>query len=73
MSQFIDFLLHSDKHLSSPRWVYALVFGIVFAESGFVVTPFLPGDSLLFAVGTLAAIRLSVAVDLPAVRRGLHG
>ena len=62
MAEFLDFLLHSDKHLLEfvqaygAGWVYALVFGIVFAETGFVVTPFLPGDSLLFAVGTLAAI-----------------
>ncbi len=56
----IDFILHSDKHLldfvsAYGAWVYALLFGIVFAETGFVVTPFLPGDSLLFATGALAA------------------
>lgn len=56
----IDFLLHSDKHLldfvsAYGAWVYALLFGIIFAETGFVVTPFLPGDSLLFAAGALAA------------------
>jgi membrane-associated protein len=56
----IDFLLHSDTHLSEfivtyGRWVYGILFGIVFAETGFVITPFLPGDSLLFAVGMLAA------------------
>jgi membrane-associated protein len=55
-----DFLLHSDKHLldfvqAYGAWVYALLFAIVFAETGFVVTPFLPGDSLLFATGALAA------------------
>ena len=55
-----DFLLHSDKHLldfvqAYGAWVYALLFVIVFAETGFVVTPFLPGDSLLFATGALAA------------------
>src|SRR5512141_1176176 len=60
MSQFIDFLLHSDKHLlefvqSYGAWIYGLLFTIIFAETGFVVTPFLPGDSLLFAVGALAA------------------
>jgi membrane-associated protein len=60
MAQFIDFLLHSDKHLlefvqAYGTWVYGLLFTIVFAETGFVVTPFLPGDSLLFAVGALAA------------------
>jgi membrane-associated protein len=56
----IDFLLHIDRHLlefvqAHGPWVYGLLFGIVFAETGFVVTPFLPGDSLLFAVGALAA------------------
>jgi membrane-associated protein len=55
-----DFLLHFDKHLldfvaAYGLWVYALLFAIVFAETGFVVTPFLPGDSLLFAAGALAA------------------
>jgi membrane-associated protein len=56
----IDFLLHFDKHLlelvtTYGSWVYALLFAIVFAETGFVVTPFLPGDSLLFATGALCA------------------
>ncbi len=60
MSQLIDFVLHSDKHLLEfvgeyGVWVYAILFLIVFAETGFVVTPFLPGDSLLFAAGALAA------------------
>ena len=57
---FIDFLLHFDKHLTEfvaayGPWVYAILFGIIFAETGFVVTPFLPGDSLLFAAGALCA------------------
>jgi len=56
----LDFILHSDKHLAAfvqayGAWVYGLLFAIVFAETGFVVTPFLPGDSLLFATGALAA------------------
>jgi membrane-associated protein len=56
----IDFILHSDKHLldlvaAYGAWVYAILFTIVFAETGFVVTPFLPGDSLLFAAGALCA------------------
>jgi membrane-associated protein len=60
VSTLIDFLLHSDQHLTDfiatyGRWVYGILFAIVFAETGFVVTPFLPGDSLLFAVGALAA------------------
>jgi membrane-associated protein len=56
----LDFLLHSDKKLleivaAYGSWVYAVLFAIVFAETGFVVTPFLPGDSLLFATGALCA------------------
>ena len=56
----VDFVLHFDKHLLDfvrdyGSWVYAILFTIVFAETGFVVTPFLPGDSLLFAAGALAA------------------
>ena len=69
MSTLIDFLLHSDQHLTDfivtyGRWVYGILFAIVFAETGLVVTPFLPGDSLLFAVGALAATgRLDPAVS----------
>lgn len=56
----IDFILHIDDHLVAlvgtyGAWTYAILFLIVFAETGFVVTPFLPGDSLLFAAGALAA------------------
>ena len=56
----IDFILHFDKHLLEfvreyGSWVYGILFTIVFAETGFVVTPFLPGDSLLFAAGALCA------------------
>jgi membrane-associated protein len=55
-----DFLVHLDRHLAAflaqyGTWVYALLFMIIFCETGFVVTPFLPGDSLLFVVGALAA------------------
>ncbi len=58
---FIDIVLHLDKHLVELLrdygfWVYPILFAIVFAETGFVVTPFLPGDSLLFAAGALAAV-----------------
>jgi membrane-associated protein len=57
----IDFILHLDKHLSLiiqdfGPWTYLLLFLIVFAETGLVVTPFLPGDSLLFAVGAFASV-----------------
>src|ERR1700716_2512369 len=60
MPDLVDFILHSDRHLldfvsTYGGWVYALLFIIVFAETGFVVTPFLPGDSLLFAAGALCA------------------
>jgi membrane-associated protein len=61
MTQMIDFILHIDKHLidliaNYGIWIYAILFLIIFAETGFVVTPFLPGDSLLFAAGGMAAI-----------------
>jgi membrane-associated protein len=60
MAHLIDFILHIDTHLAEfvaayGAWVYGLLFAIVFAETGLVVTPFLPGDSLLFATGALAA------------------
>ena len=56
----VDFVLHFDQYLVQfvgdyGSWVYAILFLIVFAETGFVVTPFLPGDSLLFAAGALSA------------------
>jgi membrane-associated protein len=59
----IDFILHVDKHLevfvqSYGMWVYALLFLIVFVETGVVVMPFLPGDSLLFVVGALCGAGL---------------
>jgi len=55
-----DFLVHLDRHLARMVadygvWIYAILFAIVFAETGLVVTPFLPGDSLLFVAGALAA------------------
>ena len=60
MAELIDLLLHVDRYLfdlvaSYGAWVYAILFAIVFAEPGLVVTPFLPGDSLLFAAGAIAA------------------
>src|SRR5699024_8723682 len=59
----IDFVLHIDDHLlmlvkEYGMWTYAILFLIIFAETGFVITPFLPGDSLLFAAGALAATGL---------------
>jgi membrane-associated protein len=58
---FVDFFLHLDRHLAEViqaygTWTYALLFTIVFLETGLVVTPFLPGDSLLFAAGSFAAL-----------------
>jgi membrane-associated protein len=58
--QLLDLVLHLDKHLAlfvaeHGVWVYGLLFLIIFMETGFVVTPFLPGDSLLFVAGTVAA------------------
>lgn len=58
ITSIIDFILHIDKHLSEiisnyQIWTYLILFIIIFAETGLVVTPFLPGDSLLFAAGAL--------------------
>ena len=58
---FIDFILHLDEHLATiisdyGTWTYAILFLVIFMETGFVVTPFLPGDSLLFAAGSFAAL-----------------
>ena len=72
ISFFIDFILHVDKHLEAfvvayGPWVYALLFLIVFVETGLVVMPFLPGDSLMFIVGALCGAGLmsySVAVPI---------
>jgi membrane-associated protein len=60
MQSLVDLFLHLDVHLAEfvsryGAWVYGLLFAIIFAETGLVVTPFLPGDSLLFAAGALAA------------------
>ena len=60
IKSIIDFILHIDVHLSQitsdyKGWTYLILFAIIFAETGFVVTPFLPGDSLLFAAGALIA------------------
>jgi membrane-associated protein len=67
---FIDLVLHLDKHLVELLrdyhfWVYGILFVIVFAETGFVVTPFLPGDSLLFASGALAAVDTTGTLTAP--------
>ena len=61
IAQVIDIFLHLDKHLAVVveqfgPWVYAILFAIIFVETGLVVMPFLPGDSLLFVAGAIAAI-----------------
>lgn len=63
LPQLIDFVLHVDRHLREfvlayGAWVYALLFAIIFVETGVVVMPFLPGDSLLFVVGALCGVGL---------------
>jgi membrane-associated protein len=71
LASAIDIFLHLDQHLNAwagqlGAWLYAVLFLIVFCETGLVVTPFLPGDSLLFAVGALASKEGS-PIDLPLV------
>lgn len=61
MSQLIDFIMHIDVHLANliasyGGRVYGILFAIIFIETGLVIMPFLPGDSLLFAAGSFAAI-----------------
>jgi membrane-associated protein len=62
ISRVIDIILHLDKYLSTliqnyGLWTYAILFAVIFVETGFVVMPFLPGDSLLFAAGAFAALK----------------
>ena len=61
LAAFVDIVLHLDKYLAMlvqqyGPWIYAILFAIIFSETGFVVTPFLPGDSMLFVAGALAAL-----------------
>jgi membrane-associated protein len=70
LSWFIDLLLHMDRHLVDlvaqyNLWIYAILFLVIFGETGLVVTPFLPGDSLLFAVGALAAVDTTGTLSAP--------
>ena len=72
LSSFIDIVLHLDAHLlvlvqQYGIWIYAILFAIIFAETGLVVAPFLPGDSLLFVIGALCgmgSLQLQVALPL---------
>lgn len=66
---FIDFILHLDRHLTElvaqyHLWIYGILFLIIFCETGLVITPFLPGDSLLFALGALAAVDASGTLNV---------
>jgi membrane-associated protein len=70
LAWLIDFILHLDAHLIEllsryQLWIYPILFAVIFAETGLVVTPFLPGDSLLFAVGALAAVDESGTLSAP--------
>ena len=61
IATLVDIILHLDKHVAMlvqdyGTWIYAILFAIIFSETGFVVTPFLPGDSLLFVAGAVAAL-----------------
>src|SRR5207249_1926095 len=69
LAWLIDVVLHLDRHLLElltryELWIYPILFAVIFAETGLVVTPFLPGDSLLFFLGALAA-RADSALSLP--------
>jgi membrane-associated protein len=80
VTEILDLLLHVDTYLldlvqTHGTWIYAILFVIIFAETGLVVTPFLPGDSLLFAVGALSAtgamdVRLATALLITAAVTG---
>ncbi|HEY1899720.1 MAG TPA: VTT domain-containing protein [Steroidobacteraceae bacterium] len=70
MHFLVDTFLHLDRHLSDVialyhTWIYGIVFALIFAETGLVVTPFLPGDSLLFAIGALAAVDTTGTLHAP--------
>jgi len=72
LSWLIDLVVHLDRHLVEliaqyHLWIYPILFVVIFAETGLVVTPFLPGDSLLFAIGALAAIDSSGTLNTPAL------
>lgn len=72
LAAFIDIILHLDAHLLAlvqeyGMWIYAILFGIIFSETGLVIAPFLPGDSLLFVIGALCgmgSLELQIAMPL---------
>jgi membrane-associated protein len=75
IKRIIDFVIHLDKYLSGliqtyGLWTYLILFFVIFLETGFVVTPFLPGDSLLFAAGTFAAVKALNVVWLIVILSG---
>jgi membrane-associated protein len=70
LAWLVDLVLHLDRHLVElltrvDFWIYPILFGVIFCETGLVVTPFLPGDSLLFAAGALAAVDTSGTLQAP--------
>src|SRR5579872_166972 len=70
LAWLIDLVLHLDRHLVEllmryELWIYPILFAVIFCETGLVVTPFLPGDSLLFAVGALAAVDTTGTLNAP--------
>ena len=70
LSWLLDLVLHLDRHLVEllarvDFWIYPILFAVIFAETGLIVTPFLPGDSLLFGVGALAAVDTSHTLSAP--------
>ncbi|HUO18682.1 MAG TPA: hypothetical protein VMU44_02855, partial [Steroidobacteraceae bacterium] len=70
LAWLIDLVLHLDRHLVAllgayHLWIYPILAAVIFAETGLVVAPFLPGDSLLFAVGSLAAVDTSGTLSAP--------
>ena len=72
LSWLLDLVLHLDRHLVDLLahvgiWIYPILFAVIFGETGLIVTPFLPGDSLLFGVGALAAVDTSGTLDAPLI------
>jgi membrane-associated protein len=70
LAWLVDLVLHLDHHLVElltrvDLWIYPILFAVIFCETGLVVTPFLPGDSLLFAIGALAAVDTSGTLSAP--------